>query len=201
MNYKHHARRAFPLAAIATLALAAAAGAAEPAFDAYLPASPQTVIQGVYQSNVKPAITIKNGQTLKIDTVNSTELNREDYLGVLKAGGVSASAPYIKETVAILSGSPPAELMSRSGRVGRLLTGPVYVEGAEPGDTLEVRVVDLAVQSDFAINRTITNMGHPLATVTPRRPRACTRSIARTRRCCSARTSSCRCGRISARWA
>ena len=44
---------------------------------------------------------------------------------------------------------------------------PIFIEGAEPGDTLEVRVVDLTVQSDFAINRTISNMGHPLATMTP----------------------------------
>ena len=56
----------------------------------------------------------------------------------------------------ILGVPPPTELGQRSGRVGRLLTGPIYVEGAEPGDTLEVRVIDTAVQSDFAINRTIT---------------------------------------------
>jgi acetamidase/formamidase len=139
----------------------------ETSFDAYLQATPTTVVQGVYAASTKPALTIKSGQTVKIDTVNSTELNKDDYLAVLKNGGISPTTPFIKETVAILSAPPPPELTQRSGRVGRLLTGPIYVDGAEPGDTLEVRVIDLAVQSDFAINRTITNMGHPLATITP----------------------------------
>lgn len=140
---------------------------AEPAFDAHLPATTRTVVQGIYAAATPPALKIKAGQTVKVDTVNSTELNKDDYLGVLKAGGISTSTPFIKETIAILGMPPSTELAQRSGRVGRLLTGPIYVEGAEPGDTLEVRVIDTVVQSDFAINRTITNMGHPLATVTP----------------------------------
>jgi acetamidase/formamidase len=146
---------------------ATALAGAETKFDAYLQATPNTVVQGIYSAAVTPALKIKDGQTVKIDTVNSTELNKDDYLAVLKQGGIAPTTPFVKETVAILSAPPPAELTQRSGRVGRLLTGPIYVEGAEPGDTLEVRVIDLAVQSDFAINRTITNMGHPLATVTP----------------------------------
>src|SRR5688572_14740328 len=140
---------------------------AEPAFDAHVPATTKTVVQGVYAAATPAAVKIKSGQTVKLDTVNSTELNKDDYLKVLQSGGISLKTPFIKETVYILSAPPPTELMQRSGRVGRLMTGPVYVEGAEPGDTLEVRVIDLAVQSDFAINRTITNMGHPLATMTP----------------------------------
>jgi acetamidase/formamidase len=147
--------------------LSTAPAYAEVAFDAHLQATPTTVVQGIYSADTKPSLKIKDGQTVKIDVVNSTELNKDDYLAVLKSGGIAPTTPFIKETVAILGAPPPPELTQRSGRVGRLLTGPIYVEGAEPGDTLEVRVIDLAVQSDFAINRTITNMGHPLATVTP----------------------------------
>jgi acetamidase/formamidase len=138
---------------------------AEPAFDAYLPASTTTVIQGGYSSATPAALKIKSGQTVKIDTVNSTELNKDDYSAVLKSGGIAPTTPFYKETLEILSKETPVN--GNAGRVGRLLTGPVYVEEAEPGDTLEVRVVDLTVQSDFGINRTITNMGHPLATITP----------------------------------
>lgn len=149
------------LVSVATLA------SAETKFDAYLPATPKTVIQGVYSSAVPPALKIQSGQTVKIDTLNSTELNKDDYKKLLDGNGISLKTPFIKETLDALSAPPPNELTQRAGRVGRLLTGPIFVEGAEPGDTLEVRVVDLAVQSDFAINRTITNMGHPLATITP----------------------------------
>lgn len=153
--------------AVALLSAAAFAGA-EPAFDAYLPASPKTVAQGSTSADTPPALKIKSGQTVKIDTLNSTELNKDDYVGVLKSGGVSPSAPFIKETINILSSPPSTEPTARNARVvGRLLTGPIYVEGAEPGDTLEVRAIDFTVQSDFGINRTTTNMGHPLATITP----------------------------------
>ena len=119
-------------------------------------------MQGSTSASTPPALKIKSGQTVKIDTLNSTELNRDDYLQVLESGGVSPSTPFIRETLDILSVPPSTEPAARNARVvGRLLTGPVYVEGAEPGDTLEVRVLDVAVQSDFGINRTITNMGHP----------------------------------------
>lgn len=152
-----------------SLRLAAAASAiacsvhAETAFDAYVPATPTTVVQGTYSPAATPAVKIKSGQTVKIDTVNSTELNQADFAAVLKSGGISPDTPFFKETLAILAKEPTNGI----SRVGRLMTGPVYVEGAEPGDTLEVRVVDLTVQSDYGINRTITNMGHPLATMTP----------------------------------
>jgi acetamidase/formamidase len=151
---------------LALLGLAAVCRAETP-YDVYLPANSSTVVQGVYSSAASPAVRIKDGQTVKMDTVNSTDLNKGDYLQVLKSGHVSLDTPFIKETVAILSSGPSAEAAAHAGRVGRLLTGPVYVEGAEPGDTLEVRVIDTQVQADFAINRTITNMGHPLATITP----------------------------------
>src|SRR6185503_9841820 len=33
-----------------------------------------------------------------------------------------------------------------------LLTGPVHVEGAEPGDTLEVRILDVRLRQDWGWN-------------------------------------------------
>ncbi len=139
---------------------------AEPAFDTYLPATAHTVLMGSVANTTPPAVRLKSGQTLKIDVLNSTELYRDDYASVLKKSGIPADAPFYKETLAILSAERPANATG-AGRTSRLLTGPVYIEEAQPGDTLEVRVVDIVVQSDFGINRTITNMGHPLAMITP----------------------------------
>lgn len=164
MTFSSHFRRSAAFCAL----LAPAAGLlAAPAFDVHVPATPETVVQGFYSAATAPAVKIKSGQTVKLDTLNSTELNAADFLAVLKKGGISPETPFIKETVTILSGPGRVDPSGRGSRVGRLLTGPVYVEGAEPGDTLEVRVLDLEVRADFAINRTITNMGHPLATITP----------------------------------
>ncbi len=38
------------------------------------------------------------------------------------------------------------------GPGGHVLTGPVYIEGAEPGDTLEVRIQEIEVTLPFAYN-------------------------------------------------
>lgn len=146
----------------AALAIAASLGVAAPKFDAHLTATAKTVVSSGYSALTPPALRIQSGQTVKIDTLNSTELNQADFRKVLAAGGISPETPFIKETLAILAGVRP-------GQTGpsRLLTGPIYVEGAAPGDVLEVRVLELEIQSDFAINRTSSNMGHPLATITP----------------------------------
>ena len=41
---------------------------------------------------------------------------------------------------------------NRRGPGGHILTGPVYVEGAEPGDTLEVKVLSIDLPIDYGYN-------------------------------------------------
>ncbi|MES2697446.1 MAG: acetamidase/formamidase family protein [Verrucomicrobiota bacterium] len=159
MNYHSPvARLALSLLPFAVVA----AVAAEPKFDVYLPATEKTIVTAGYSGATPPALRIKSGQTVKIDTLNSTELNHADFTQVLLDAKISPDTPYIKETLAILAKVRPGQT-----GFGRMLTGPIYIEDAEPGDTLEVRVIDLTILSDFAINRTISNMGHPLAMITP----------------------------------
>ena len=40
----------------------------------------------------------------------------------------------------------------RRGPGGHILTGPVYVEGAEPGDVLEVKVLSIDLPIDYGYN-------------------------------------------------
>jgi acetamidase/formamidase len=40
----------------------------------------------------------------------------------------------------------------RDGRAGHVLTGPVYIEGAEPGDTLEIQIVSYRLRVPYGIN-------------------------------------------------
>jgi acetamidase/formamidase len=55
-----------------------------------------------------------------------------------------------------------------TGRVGASLTGPVYIEGAMPGDMLEVRVLDIRFRAPYGVNSTNPGSGHPLADLVPR---------------------------------
>ena len=42
---------------------------------------------------------------------------------------------------------------------GHILTGPVAVRGAEPGDVLEVRIIDIALGCDWGWNAIRPNAG------------------------------------------
>ena len=53
-------------------------------------------------------------------------------------------------------GSPPEP---REGRSGHLLTGPIYIDDAEPGDMLEARILDVKTRVPYGINNTSPNGG------------------------------------------
>lgn len=122
--------------AVATVA----AGPAQAAtFD--LPATPATVAWGHYQAGTKPALTIKSGDTLVIHT-----LLTNSPAGLEKAGVAPGDVePALR---AVFDGVPAAE----RGPGGHILTGPVAIEGAEPGDTLEVQIDKVELAIPYAYN-------------------------------------------------
>jgi acetamidase/formamidase len=101
-----------------------------------LPATPKTVVVGAYTAGVPPAIKIKSGDTVVIETVS----------GIAKrlADGGAKDVPQALYDI--------NEQVTEKGPGGHILTGPVYIEGAEPGDVLEIHIekIDLAVP--FAYN-------------------------------------------------
>jgi len=124
------------------MALAAAFGGnAHPPRTHRLEASPATVVYGYYWSEAKPALTIDSGDIIDVDTLltNTPE-------GLAKAGvpadKIQAS---LKAIVTELTGE-------RKGPGGHILTGPVYVEGAEPGDVLEVKILSIRPDIDYGYN-------------------------------------------------
>ena len=133
----------------AARALLSAALAACAAFTAYaaepkthrLEATPGTVAYGYYWSEAKPALRIASGDIIDVDT-----LLTNNPAGLARAGvaddRIQAS---LKSITAEVTGD-------RRGPGGHILTGPVYVEGAEPGDTLEVRVLAVDLAIDYGYN-------------------------------------------------
>ena len=112
------------------LMLAALAAAAEPAGAATyeLKTTPQTVAWGHYDATDKPVLTIRSGDTVVIHT-----LLTNSPAGLEKAGVAPAQIePALR---AVYDGVPA----SARGPGGHILTGPIAIAGAEPGDMLEVR--------------------------------------------------------------
>jgi acetamidase/formamidase len=120
-----------PLALAAALALFASAAQAE---TYTLDATPKTVAWGYYDATAKPALRVRSGDTVVVHTLITSSPSALEKAGV-PAGQVQPSLRAIFDQV------------KDKGPGGHILTGPIYVEGAEPGDTLEVHIrkVDLAI--------------------------------------------------------
>ncbi len=105
-----------------------------------LPATPQTICWGYYWAHAQPVLKIHSGDSVEIQTVSGNP-NR------LLSAGVKPDdiQPPLKEIYARI---PRAD----RGPGGHLLTGPVYVEEAEPGDTLEVRIQKITMDVPYAYN-------------------------------------------------
>ena len=106
-----------------------------------LEASPATVVYGYYWSEAKPALHIDSGDIIDVDTVlTNTPAG-------LEKGGVPQSKiqPSLETIVDEVTGE-------RKGPGGHILTGPVFVEGAEPGDVLEVKILSIQLAIDYGYN-------------------------------------------------
>jgi acetamidase/formamidase len=106
-----------------------------------LEASPSTVAYGYYWSEAKPALRIASGDILDVDTLLTNSPN-----GLQNAGVPPEKIQKsLRDVVAEVTGE-------RRGPGGHILTGPVYVEGAEPGDTLEVKILAADLAIDYGYN-------------------------------------------------
>jgi acetamidase/formamidase len=104
-----------------------------------LEASPSTVAYGHYWAESKPVLTINSGDIIDVDTLLTSTPDRLEKSGV-PAAEVQASLRAIVEQV------------KDRGPGGHILTGPVYVNGAEPGDTLEVKVLSIDLPIAYGYN-------------------------------------------------
>src|SRR5580693_914039 len=115
-------------------------GSLLPAADHTLKVTPQTIAWGYYWSAAKPVLNIRSGETVEIQTVSG---NPER----LEQAGVPAG--QIPPALRTLYKEIPQE---QRGPGGHLLTGPVAIDGAEPGDVLEVRIREIRMDVPFAYN-------------------------------------------------
>ena len=109
--------------------------------------SPATVHWGYFSKAVVPALTLRSGDRATIETL--THHAGDDYERMIAGDpGAESVFRWTKEHKAVARrGSGPTEgpFLRGSGEgIGvHLLTGPVAIEGAEPGDILEVRILDV----------------------------------------------------------
>ena len=104
-----------------------------------VPASPSTVVWGYYSAQAKPVLTVHSGDVVRMHTVSTCSLER------MEAGGVPhAAIPQYDRDI--------HEQVKDKGPGGHILTGPVAIADAEPGDVLEVQIQKIEIDVPYACN-------------------------------------------------
>jgi acetamidase/formamidase len=106
-----------------------------------LEATPATVSYGYYWSEAAPVLRIASGDIIDVDTLLTNTPSRLERAGV--------PADKIQRSLRTIVTEVTGE---RRGPGGHILTGPVFVEGAEPGDVLEVKVLAVDLAIDYGYN-------------------------------------------------
>ena len=129
--------RYFFAAAGPLLVAAAAAGQSAPVT---LAATPATVIWGYYSAKAKPVLTVHSGDTVRVQTLSTCGSNdRLEEEGVAPADIPSYNADIYRE-------------VKDKGPGGHILTGPVAIAEAEPGDVLEIQILKIDIDTSWACN-------------------------------------------------
>ncbi len=104
-----------------------------------LKATPKTIAWGYYDASTPPVLRVKSGDSVEIQTLITSSPKRLEGAGVA-ADQVEQSLRDIYDQV------------KDKGPGGHILTGPIYIEDAQPGDVLEVRIVSVRLAIPYAYN-------------------------------------------------
>jgi acetamidase/formamidase len=134
------------VALCAGLLLAAAIAGAQSSPKVHeLKASPSTVHRGFFDASLKPVLTIDSGDIVRLETATGN--------------------PRYFEKLGVPKDKIPAELyavyegVDNDGRGDHTLNGPIAVRGAEPGDSLEIRIRSVDVRLPIAGQGFVPNRG------------------------------------------
>ena len=105
----------------------------------HLKPSPKTVAWGYYDAATVPILHIKSGDTVEIQTLITNSPARLEGAGVAPEQVEQSLRDIYKE-------------VTNKGPGGHILTGPIYVENAAPGDVLEVRIKSIRLAIPYAYN-------------------------------------------------
>lgn len=121
--------------------VARAASTSLPAANHTLLAGPTTVAWGNYDAAATPVLRIKSGEVVDVGTFLTSNPTRLEASGVKPADVEQALRDTYRDFP-----------QNKRGPGGHILTGPIYVEGADSGDVLEVRILSIDLAIPYAYN-------------------------------------------------
>ncbi len=115
--------------------------------DHFIRSIPENMVWGYYGADVPPIAKVKDGDTVEIQTINTAGISRKDPEAFFTKNNIPLDEQG-KDIIEIYKKVKPEP----SGLSGHMLTGPLFIEGASPGDMLEVRILDIKLRSDYGVN-------------------------------------------------
>src|SRR5579859_7814839 len=125
------------MCALIPIVLAAQSGTAAATYT--LKATPKTVAWGYYDAKTPPVLRVKSGDTVEIQTLITNSPK-----GLEKAG---LPPEQVEQSLRDIT-----EQVKDKGPGGHILTGPIYIEDAQPGDVLEVKILAIKLAIPYAYN-------------------------------------------------
>ena len=110
-----------------------------------LKATPATVHRGFFDASLKPVLQVNSGDLIRLET--------------------STGNPRYFEKLGVPKDKIPNELytefagVDNDGRGDHTLDGPIYINGAEPGDMIEVRIRSVEARLPIAAQSFVPNRG------------------------------------------
>src|SRR5215204_1675475 len=101
-----------------------------------LAATPDTIHWGYFDAALPPVLQIASGDRVTIETISGNDKNQP----IGKAG-----FDILPEYAAVYA-------RHKQGLGPHIMTGPIYVEGAERGDTLEIKIIDIQLRQNWGYN-------------------------------------------------
>ncbi len=98
--------------------------------------SPATVTWGYYEASVRPVLTVRSGDTVVVRSLLGLDPR------IVEAAGAVAD-PMVAEIYRRVSKGPGSHM----------LTGPIFIEEAQPGDVLEIEIQRVELPLSYAYNR------------------------------------------------
>jgi acetamidase/formamidase len=115
---------------------------------------PETVHWGYLWGAQQPIAIVEPGAEVTIDTVSHEGIlpDQGDPVDFFARYGI-AREEVLADAVAVYT------RVQHSGLGGHIVSSPVYVEGAEPGDVLAVRILEVTPRTPYGVNTTRMNRG------------------------------------------
>lgn len=132
-------------------AKAAPVPTAGPAFPQaiHLKSRPETIHWGFFDAALPPVLHVKPGDVVTIDTLSHQGMiNGTDPVTFFGEYGI-APQDVLQDAIDVYAAKQPQPGMS-----AHIMTGPIYIQGAEPGDVLEVRILESHARVPYGVNKT-----------------------------------------------